>query len=107
MDLDKLQQVMSDIAGVMHPAIDLSLTELGIVKDIDPQEKTVEVLFAFPFANIPIADKLVGSVKEVIEKHKLDFKHETVVMNDEERREFMRLEQMAWKGGGAACSGCS
>ena len=107
MDINKIEKIVIDIAGVMHPAIDLSITDLGIVRDIDPSDNRVDVLFAFPFANIPIADKLVNSIKEVVFRHGAEFHHEIVVMNEAERAEFMRLEASAWKGAGGSCGGCS
>lgn len=109
MDIEKMGAILGDIAGVMHPAIDLSLTELGIVKDIDTEENEVDVLFAFPFAGIPIADKLINSIGDVVKAHDAEFKYEVVVMTDAERAEFMKLEQANWKGGsggGGGCAGC-
>ena len=106
MNFSKIEKILFDIAAVQHPKIDLSLTELGIVRDIDPQDNHVEVLFAFPFANIPIADQLVGSIREVVEGNDAEFSHKIVVMTDAERKEFMRLEASAWKGEGGGCGGC-
>lgn len=107
MDLNKIAQIMGDIAKVKHPAIDLSLTDLGIVRDVEPNGDRVDLLFAFPFANIPIADKLVNSVRDVVERYGAEFHYQIVVMNDVERAEFMKLEASAWKGEGGSCSGCS
>jgi len=47
---------------VKHPAIDRTLTELGILKDITVEGDTVFVTLAFPFPGIPIRELLVESV---------------------------------------------
>ena len=81
MDLNKIAQIMGDIAKVKHPAIDLSLTDLGIVRDVEPNGDRVDLLFAFPFANIPIADKLVNSVRDVVERYGAEFHYQIIFFN--------------------------
>jgi predicted Fe-Mo cluster-binding NifX family protein len=98
MEIEKMNGILSAIAKVMHPAIDLSLTQLGIVKDIDINDNKVEVVFAFPFPNIPIADQLINSVKEPVINLGAEFSYEVVIMTEEEKQEFLRLEASAWKG---------
>jgi len=51
------------IAKVRHPAINCTLVELGIVKDITVKGNKVAVTIAFPVPNIPIRDTIVNSVR--------------------------------------------
>ncbi|MDX2444422.1 MAG: hypothetical protein QNK30_11540 [Bacteroidales bacterium] len=94
-------KTIADVASVVtkigHPAINYSLTELGILSEIDLIENTVEVVFAFPFPDIPIADTLINSISEPIKGLGLDFEHSTRIMTDEERAVFMQLEKEGWK----------
>jgi ATP-binding protein involved in chromosome partitioning len=85
---------------VKHPAIDLSLIELGIVKSItlDSSTKTVHTIFAFPFPNIPIAGTIIDSIMNPVTDFGYDFKHEIVLMTEEEKNRFLELEKSAWKG---------
>lgn len=91
-------QIQEAITNVMHPAINLSLTTLGIVKDIKISEEKAEVTFAFPFPNIPIEEQLINSVKIPVTNLGTEFKYQVVIMTDEQRQKFLQLEASAWKG---------
>ena len=92
------EQIEDTIASVMHPAIDLSLTTLGMVKKVVITDDTVEVIFAFPFANIPIANQLIDSVRIPVTNLGAKFSYEVVIMTEEERQRFLQFEASAWKG---------
>ena len=92
-----IADVASVITKVGHPAINYSLTELGILSEIDLIENRVEVVFAFPFPDIPIADTLINSISEPVKALGLDFKYSTRVMTDDEKAMFMQLEKDGWK----------
>jgi metal-sulfur cluster biosynthetic enzyme len=92
------EQAIDSIKNVMHPAINHSLLDLGIVKHISTDEDTVYVTFAFPFPNIPIADTLIQSVSEPLRKIGAKVMVDMVLMTEEEKQNFLRMEQQAWKG---------
>lgn len=92
------EQIEYAITNVMHPAIDLSLTTLGIVKDVKISDKKAEVTFAFPFPNIPIAEQLINSVKIPVTNLGAAFDYQVVIMTEDERQKFLELEASAWKG---------
>jgi len=92
------EQVENTIASVKHPAIDLSLTTLGIVKEIRVTDEKAVVTFAFPFPNIPIASQLINSVKLPVLNLGVAFDYQIVIMTEEERQKFLELENLAWKG---------
>lgn len=98
MDKIKKEKVLDAISQVMHPAINLSLSQLGIVKNVNAAENKVDVLFAFPFPNIPIAEQLIGSIARVVTAEGLEFSYEIVIMTEEEKQRFLQLEASAWKG---------
>jgi len=98
MDNGKTEQIQDAISQVMHPAISLSLTQLGIVKNVDVTDNRTNVLFAFPFPNIPIADQLINSVKESISPYRVEFSFQIVIMTEEEKQRFLQLEASAWNG---------
>lgn len=95
MNEEKIREVL---AKVKHPAIDCSLIDLGIVKDIKVEEDKVNITMAFPFPNIPIRYQLVRSVQEPLEKLGLDVEVKTTVMNQEELQNFLKKEGENWKG---------
>jgi metal-sulfur cluster biosynthetic enzyme len=92
------EQIENAIANVMHPAINLSLTALGIVKDVKVTDEKAEVTFAFPFPDIPIAEQLINSVKIPVTNLAAVFDYQVVIMTEDERQKFLQLEASAWKG---------
>lgn len=92
------EKIIEDINLVMHPAINFSLVDLGIVKSINITETKTTVVFAFPFPNIPIAEQLINSVSEHVLSNGTQFEHEIVLMTEQEKAKFMQLETDGWKG---------
>ncbi|MBN1251627.1 MAG: DUF59 domain-containing protein [Bacteroidales bacterium] len=92
-----IEEVVAELRKVGHPAIDYSLIELGILTDIDLENNKVDVVFAFPFPNIPIADQLINSVAIPVKNMGLEFNYSIRGMNDEEKTMFMTLESQGWK----------
>jgi len=93
------EQVRELLGNVKHPAIDRTLIDLGIVKSIAVDGNRVEILFAFPFPNIPIKDMLINSVTEPLVQRGMEVKVETTVMSQDELQKFLDMEREAWKGG--------
>ena len=91
-------EVREVLDQVKHPAIDLSLAELGIVKEITVGGNNVNITMALPFAGIPIETQLINSVREPVEKLGAEVEVNTTLMNPEEVQKFLALEQQAWKG---------
>jgi|LGVD01.1.fsa_nt_gb ATP-binding protein involved in chromosome partitioning len=92
------EKIIEDISKVMHPAINFSLVDLGIVKNINIIENKTTVVFAFPFPNIPIAEQLVNSVSKHVLNNGSQFDHKIVLMTENEKSKFMQLEAEGWKG---------
>ena len=87
------------VEQVKHPAIDHSLVDLGIVKNIAIEGQKVTVTFAFPFPKIPIGDMLVDSVRLPLQNLGVEVEIETTVMDQAELKKFLAMEQDGWKGG--------
>lgn len=93
------EKILNVISEVKHPAIDFSLVDLGIIREnIEVVESVVRLIFAFPFPNIPIAGALVNSIAMPLKNIGYDLKYEIVLMTDEEKVKFMRMETEGWKG---------
>ncbi len=101
-----IKQLTRNIAAVMHPAINYSLVELGMVQDIELYtEDLVIMTFVFPFPNIPIADKLIASVERVVKNQGLEMQYIIRVMKVDEKKRFLAMEKAAWKGDSPAQCG--
>ncbi len=83
---------------VEHPAIRLSLIDLGILTEIELIDNDVVVAFVFPFSHIPIADQLIHSIEKPINQLGLNLQYQIHTMSSEERQRFLQLEASAWKG---------
>ena len=82
----------------MHPYIDSSLTDLGIVTDIDLEDNMVSLVFAWPFPDIPIRDQLIQSIEIVVKDMGFNLEFTERIMTTAEKNDFLILEKQGWKG---------
>jgi len=92
--LNKIKKILKPIK---HPAINDTLFNLGIIKNIEIKNSQLTILLAFPFANIPIKEKLIALVKEPLIGLGLDIRIKTSVMNQKELQKFLTREQKYWR----------
>ena len=92
------EEIHRAVAKVMHPEIDRSLAELGMIKDIAVRDDKVILIMALPFLGIPIRDYLVHSICEVVMKLGVEIEVKLTEMNKEERDAFMAMAQKDWIG---------
>jgi len=92
------KDILNLLAKVKHPAINCTLRELGIIKDVSIKDNKVLITMALPFPNIPIIDQLVSSIKEPIEKLGVEVEVKQTVMNQDELQAFLKMEEAGWTG---------
>ena len=88
------------IGQVMHPEINRTLVELGMVKDIALKDDEVTLTLVLPFLGIPVSvkDYLVNSLRRGVTKLGTEVEIRIAEMNQEERLTFLAMEQESWKG---------
>jgi len=91
------EDVHNKLEEVKHPFINCSLTELGIVKNIAVNDSDMVATIALPFANIPIKDQLISSVKTALEDLGAKVEIKITLMTQEEIQKFLDLEKKNWK----------
>jgi len=93
------EEVMEVVSNTIHPEIDYSLLDLGMIKDVRVQQGTIHVTINLPFPEVPIKDHLVQMVKNAIAKKDEDAEVEVTLatMNEAERQEFRRKAAEKWK----------
>ncbi len=98
-------KVIQTLESIQHPAIATSLINLGILQDIDFDEKNnkLKATFVWPFPNIPIRDQIINSVKIPLNQLGLDLEYNERIMNENEKQKFLELEKQYWRGGSAGC----
>jgi len=93
------KDIFNLVNKVKHPAINRTLRELGIIKDIsikNNKDNKVLITMAFPFPNIPIKDQLVSSIKEPIERVGAEVQMRYTIMNQDELQAFLKMEEAGW-----------
>jgi len=93
------KEALQVIGQVKHPAIDHTLVDLGMIRDIVVEGQSVTLTFVFPFAGIPIKEMLIDSVRQPLEKMGAEVDVSEVVMDQEELQKFLAMEKEGWKGG--------
>jgi metal-sulfur cluster biosynthetic enzyme len=88
------------IGHVMHPEINRTLVELGMVKDIALKNNEVTLTLVLPFLGIPVSvkDYLTNSLHQAVMKLGAKVQIRVAEMNQEERLAFLAMEQESWKG---------
>lgn len=93
-----IEDMRQAIAKVMHPAIDRSLMDLGMVRDIALKGNAASLTLVIPFPGIPILSFLKKSIKDSINSLGVDVTIKIENMNQEEIKKFLAMEREAWKG---------
>jgi metal-sulfur cluster biosynthetic enzyme len=93
-----VEEVKQALSRVMHPAIDRSLMDLGMIKDIALLGKTVSLTLLTPFPGIPILSLLKEQLIESLRPLGIDLEINEGQMNQEEIKDFLAMEKEAWKG---------
>jgi metal-sulfur cluster biosynthetic enzyme len=94
------EHVRQAIKEVMHPEINRTLVELGMVKDIALKDDQVTLTLVLPLLNIPVSirDYLVNSLQQAVTRLGAKIEVRIAEMNQEERLAFLAMEQENWKG---------
>jgi len=93
-----IEEVTQALSKVMHPAIDRSLIDLGMIKDITLLGKTASLTLLTPFPGIPILSLLKENLTESLRPMGIDLEIDLRQMNQEEVQNFLAMEKEAWKG---------
>jgi len=94
------EDVHQAIGQVMHPEINRTLVELGMVKDIVLKDGEVTLTLALPFLGIPVSvkDYLTNSLRQAVMKLGAKVQIRVTEMNQDERLAFLAMGQESWKG---------
>lgn len=93
------KSVEKALSKLMHPEINYSLVDLGMIKDVAFEENKVMVTLKVPFLDVPIRDHLIQMIKGSVSDLNEGFKTEIDLqqMSQQERDEFMKKAKKGWK----------
>ena len=93
------EDIKSELSKVIHPEINCSLVELGMVREIEVKDVAVSITLVLPFLGIPIKEDLIDFIKESVKNlgKNIKIKIKTAEMNEKEKERFMKLAREGWK----------
>jgi len=99
--MTKLSQpeIEKALSKIMHPEINYSLVDLGMIEDVIYKKDEVNLTLKLPFLQVPVKELLIQSIKEVLadldEAIQVEINIEQ--MSQEERDKFARMAKEGWK----------
>ena len=94
------ENLIDELSKIMHPEVNHSLIDLGVIKNIEIVENKAKMIFAFPFPDISIADVLIKSVAKPVSELGLSLSYNVRIMTEDEKNKFMIMEEEDWKNRG-------
>jgi len=96
------QEIRQALAGVRHPEITNTLTELGMLKDVAVESNQAIITLVLPFMGIPIQvkDYIINSLRQTLADLDagLEVEINLAEMTPEERARFLKMAQEGWIG---------
>ena len=93
----KKEEIMEVLKGIMHPGINASLIDLGMIKDVEIKENVISIILNLPYEGVPIKYMLMDEIENALKKFDIEIKIDTREMNPAERQKFMEMAQAYWK----------
>jgi metal-sulfur cluster biosynthetic enzyme len=92
----EIEQVLSK---VIHPEINYSLVDLGMIQDVLCKEDEVNLTLKLPFLQVPVKDLLIKSIKQTLSDLDNSIQVEINIeqMSQEQRDKFAKMAQEGWK----------
>ena len=99
--MDKFSQsdVAQALSKVMHPEINYSLVDLGMVEDIVCSKDEVRLTLKLPFLQVPVKELLVESIKKALSAldNSIHVEINMEQMSQQERDNFTKMAKEGWK----------
>ena len=99
MDKFLQQNVDQALSKVMHPEINYSLFDLGVLEDVVCKEVKVSLTLKLPFLQVPVKDLLIENIKKTLVDLDSSIQVEINIkeMSQEERGNFTKMAKEGWK----------
>ena len=94
-----LKDVKQALSKVMHPEINYSLVDLGMIKNVICEGKKVDLTLKLPFLQVPVKDLLITNIKKTLAELDSSIHVEINIgeMNQKERDNFTKMAKEGWK----------
>jgi len=93
------RDVEQALSKVMHPEINYSLVDLGMIEDLVCEEQKVSLTLKLPLVPVPVQDLLIESIKKALSEQENSMQVEVNIeqMSQEDRNNFMQMAREEWK----------
>ena len=99
--MTKLSQpeIKQALSKIMHPEINYSLLDLGMIKDVVCKQRKVSLTLKLPFLQVPVKDLLIDIIKKTLSDLDISIQVEIDIepMTQEHRDNFTRMAKEGWK----------
>jgi len=98
-DVPSQPEIEQALSEVMHPEINYSLVDLGMVNNLAYEQKKVSLTLKLPFLQVPVKNLLIESIKKKLSDLDDSIRVEVNVeqMSQEERDKFASMAKEGWK----------
>jgi len=93
------KSVEKALSKIMHPEINYSLVDLGMIENAVCKEKKVSLTLKLPFPQVPVKNLLINSIKKTLSDLDSSIQVEISIeqMSQEERDKFAKMAKEGWK----------
>lgn len=87
------------LSKIIHPEINYSLIDLGMIKNVICRQDKVDLTLMLPFLQVPVKDLLIESIKKALSDLDSSIQVEVNIeqMNQEQRDKFAKMAKEGWK----------
>lgn len=93
------QNIKQALSEVMHPEINYSLVNLGMIEDVLYEQERVKLTLNLPSLEVPVKGVLVESIKKALVDldSSIEVKINIEQMTEQQRENFMEMAKKGWK----------
>ena len=99
--MPKLSQpeIEQALSKIMHPEINYSLVDLGMLKNVICKQDKVNLTLKLPFPQVPVKDLLIENIKKTLSELDSSIQVEINIeqMSQEQRDKFAEMAKEGWK----------
>ena len=99
--MTKLSQpeIEQALSKIMHPEINYSLVDLGMLKNVICKQDKVNLTLKLPFPQVPVKDLLIENIKKTLSELDSSIQVEINIeqMSQEQRDKFAEMAKEGWK----------
>jgi metal-sulfur cluster biosynthetic enzyme len=91
--------VEKTLSKIIHPEINYSLVDLGMIEDVVYKQKHVSLTLKLPFLQVPVREILIGSIRKAFSDMDSSIQVEINIeqMAQEQRDKFAKMAKEGWK----------